>query len=316
MGAETVALSRLVVDVYAAGRGEFAWDALARRMARVSRARSLSILRGARPVARFGEPTPPDPEAARRLGYHVTSHASRAGSPTSWLLQRFAPAIDAGPSLAPLLTHVTRALDLKEREDRFGHLHRGLARTLADRMPVAVFEIEPDFRVRSLNGPARELAAAGDRIWLRRGILGFEAEGTRAQLRRRMVAGDVRHVTSIEATPGSGALALCLRKIESGAWWLLALDPARPPQPSLAELRRRYGLTDREGRLALEIVCGASIPATAQRLGVSQGTLRSQLKSIFRKTGSHSQSELVIRLCDDPAWLLESESESEEASRD
>jgi DNA-binding NarL/FixJ family response regulator len=311
--AETSGRDRLVADVYAAGRDELSWDELAARMRRSSGARALLLLRGGRVAGSVGLAAAelqriaalPDPQAAQAMGYCVDSHVGRGASDPVWLVQRFSAPAASNDSLSPVLSHVARVLALHDREVRFAPVQQTLARALADQMPVAVFEIDSELRVRSLNEPARRLSTNDDRVSIRHGVLGFSAEGTHAQLRRCMASGDSHHVTSTAGSDSDGGLALCLRRSESGGWWLLALDPSRPPQPSLAEFRRRYGLSERESRLALEIACGASIPAAALRLGVAEGTLRSQLKSVFRKTETRSQAELVIRLHDDPAWFLE-----------
>jgi DNA-binding NarL/FixJ family response regulator len=58
----------------------------------------------------------------------------------------------------------------------------------------------------------------------------------------------------------------------------------------------RYGLTAAETRLASMLMEGLALEQIATRLGVSRNTLRSQLRQIFRKTGTRRQAELVSRL--------------------
>ncbi|MBL8699688.1 MAG: helix-turn-helix transcriptional regulator [Alphaproteobacteria bacterium] len=67
------------------------------------------------------------------------------------------------------------------------------------------------------------------------------------------------------------------------------------PQDRLRDL---YGLTPAELRLAVRLVSGESISEIAGQLGLSVATLRSQLASLFRKTGTSRQSELMrLLLC-------------------
>jgi DNA-binding CsgD family transcriptional regulator len=61
-------------------------------------------------------------------------------------------------------------------------------------------------------------------------------------------------------------------------------------------LRDRFGFTRAEATFALEIMKGDGRQAAANRLGISLGTARSHLSSIFDKTGSRHQAELVL-LC-------------------
>ena len=54
-----------------------------------------------------------------------------------------------------------------------------------------------------------------------------------------------------------------------------------------------YGLTPAEIRLTSELCAGWSIGSIAAFHGVSAETLKSQLKSIFLKTGTHRQIDVV-----------------------
>lgn len=71
-------------------------------------------------------------------------------------------------------------------------------------------------------------------------------------------------------------------------------DDGGSPQTEI--LRRAFGLTDAESRLAARIATGATLESTADALGVSKETARSQLKQVFVKTDTHRQAELVALL--------------------
>jgi DNA-binding CsgD family transcriptional regulator/PAS domain-containing protein len=66
--------------------------------------------------------------------------------------------------------------------------------------------------------------------------------------------------------------------------------------PAETELRRAFGLSPAEARLAAQIAGGRTLPDIAQTEGMSRETLRSRLKSIFDKTGTSRQAELVLLL--------------------
>jgi DNA-binding CsgD family transcriptional regulator len=70
-------------------------------------------------------------------------------------------------------------------------------------------------------------------------------------------------------------------------------DPDAAPPRTARLLGDLYGLTPAESRLAFALLEGADLSATAVGLGVSRNTAQSQLASIFRKTGTSRQSELV-----------------------
>jgi DNA-binding CsgD family transcriptional regulator len=64
--------------------------------------------------------------------------------------------------------------------------------------------------------------------------------------------------------------------------------------PSL--LRKAFNLTPAEGRLAVLIALGNSPEQIAEQLGIARETARNQLRSVFAKTGTHRQGELVALL--------------------
>jgi DNA-binding CsgD family transcriptional regulator len=67
-------------------------------------------------------------------------------------------------------------------------------------------------------------------------------------------------------------------------------------------LQRRFDLTPAEARLVLCLITGKPLRPCARALGITYETLRGHLKSIFRKTNTHRQAELmmvVMRALDD-----------------
>lgn len=70
-------------------------------------------------------------------------------------------------------------------------------------------------------------------------------------------------------------------------------DPEIGRRRLAQNLHERFGLTTAEAGLAAEIVKGDGREAAARRRGISVATARSQLSSIFEKTGTHRQAELV-----------------------
>lgn len=81
---------------------------------------------------------------------------------------------------------------------------------------------------------------------------------------------------------GSGAVAV-----------LFITDPEKPQNPVDHLFGELYDLTDAEVRLINALLEGGGLTAAAECLGVSRNTAHSQLASIFQKTGTSSQTELV-----------------------
>jgi DNA-binding CsgD family transcriptional regulator len=78
---------------------------------------------------------------------------------------------------------------------------------------------------------------------------------------------------------------------------LLTLNALGPkPGPPAAILAKTFRLTPAEAKLACVIARGASPGIAARELKISRETARNQLKSVFAKTDTHRQSELVALL--------------------
>ena len=72
------------------------------------------------------------------------------------------------------------------------------------------------------------------------------------------------------------------------------MQQAPAPDPNL--VARAFDLTRAEARLAALVAAGTTPDGAARRLGVGRETVRSQLKAVFAKTGTHRQSELAALL--------------------
>lgn len=84
---------------------------------------------------------------------------------------------------------------------------------------------------------------------------------------------------------GGGRLALIV-----GSPWLLAGEDFTR---LIADL---YMLTPAERKLACKLVAGASLNEAADQLNLGRETVRSQLRSLFEKTGTNRQAQLVSLL--------------------
>ena len=70
-------------------------------------------------------------------------------------------------------------------------------------------------------------------------------------------------------------------------------DPERPVKTSSALMTLLFGFTEAECRLAGILITGCSLKDAAEQRQVTYETVRSQLKSIFGKTGVRRQTELI-----------------------
>ncbi len=87
------------------------------------------------------------------------------------------------------------------------------------------------------------------------------------------------------------------RNVFVGARALLVLgNLTPPPAPQPRALSQAFDLTPAEARVASLLAEGHSVNSIAQTLSVEPNTVRMQLKSIFAKTGTHRQGELIALL--------------------
>jgi DNA-binding CsgD family transcriptional regulator len=77
---------------------------------------------------------------------------------------------------------------------------------------------------------------------------------------------------------------------------VVLVDPDARKVPQTVILRGAFDLTEAEARVAELLSSGASLEDICKRQKIAKETGRNHLKSIFAKTGTHRQSELVVML--------------------
>lgn len=77
---------------------------------------------------------------------------------------------------------------------------------------------------------------------------------------------------------------------------LMILDPDAARTPGEPLLRQVFGLTSAEAAVARALCMGHDVEDIAQTRGVSVGTIRTQMKTMFGKTDTRRQAELVALL--------------------
>lgn len=88
----------------------------------------------------------------------------------------------------------------------------------------------------------------------------------------------------------------CPRGLQPGGIVVLIYDRASFRNQAMRHLCSRYGLTDTEARLVGHLIDGCSVRDAAVRMRVAYETARSYLKSVFRKTDTHRQIDLLQKV--------------------
>lgn len=183
--------------------------------------------------------------------------------------------------------------------------------TLADQSGNAILHLDRNLRVVAISAAAEQLLGKRDGLFLRDRRLVLPT-GIDTELRAAITAIIDRTAqarTALLCPRPSGRRAYRLRLLpagfDGGAGALLRIDdPDASPGPDWqVALRDAYGLSAMEADLASRLHADHSLDEIATQRGVTRETLRTQLKSLFHKTGVTRQSSLVRLLATFPAVL-------------
>lgn len=89
-----------------------------------------------------------------------------------------------------------------------------------------------------------------------------------------------------------------------GAAVLFVYDATGLPRTTSQLIERLFSLTSAEAELAVALCSGKTLEDAAVDRGTSVHTARSQLKSIFNKTGTHRQADVVGLVLSSPAFFV------------
>ena len=185
---------------------------------------------------------------------------------------------------------------------------------IVERQDCAAIVVDPSLRLRAVNDMAQQLLSAGDPLRVHQGQVSLAPKG--ATLRFAEIIHALTRSLPIDATPlvvrnENQTHLLSFAAIPVSASTLTGL--LTQPQPLVLVLVRKpeatpsiippadvlsevFMLTPAEIRLCNELAVGASLAEAAAGLGISVETARVRCKTIFQKTQTHRQIELVTLL--------------------
>lgn len=185
-----------------------------------------------------------------------------------------------------------------------------------DLFAIGVIFVDDEGRVLESNRAAVEVLRRRDGLSIRDdGRLGASLKGdeslpTLLRNARSSATRGQRHcaaVTVVSRQKADHPLHLCIAPLMGQSVpTLLAIfvfDHRKPRASASALFGRFYGLTPAESRLALELVHGKTLQQASTVLGISMHTARCHLKTIFSKTATNRQRELVKLLSSGLAML-------------
>lgn len=216
------------------------------------------------------------------------------------------------------------AQDERRLDEVYGHVRRvvSLRRSLAaergrrarlqdlvDQSGEAILHLDRNLRVTAISAASERLLEKRDGIFLhdRRLILPMSLETEVRAALAAVIDRTAQARTALLCPRPSGRRPYRLRLLPAGfdgaSGVLLRVDdPDASPGPDWQiALRDAYGLSAMEADLAARLHADHSLDEIAAQRGVTRETLRTQLKSLFHKTGVTRQSSLVKLLATFPA---------------
>ncbi|WP_306226708.1 helix-turn-helix transcriptional regulator [Bosea beijingensis] len=187
---------------------------------------------------------------------------------------------------------------------------------LVERGRCAAFIIDGDRRLREANRLAERLFASGHGVAVRHGrchLGDATADARFASALEALSRGEPTPISRIGFRTATGAWQLSLASLPvaqpPGGARLALLPPRRMVLVLVTDLGSRglsagnldalaggFGLTQSEIAFCKRLLLGETIAEAADKLGITQGTARTRLKTIFQKTGTSRQAELMLLL--------------------
>ncbi len=210
---------------------------------------------------------------------------------------------------ARLMPHLRRAARINRRM-RAARGERDLIGAALDRLADAVLVVDATGRIVRGNAAAHGMLDAAGPLRAQAGRLRAARDGDTTRL-RGLIA-DSAGPTAGADTDNGGTIFLAT---QGGARWAVLVAPLMPrvtmfdlsdrrlvlviassigtPKSVEHRLRQAFALTPAEARLAGRIIAGKRLEDIGAELGVSLATLRTQLKTVFEKTETRRQGELM-----------------------
>jgi DNA-binding CsgD family transcriptional regulator len=217
---------------------------------------------------------------------------------------------DDAALLGALMPHLDRALEVHRRLCG-AELMAAHAAAVFDRIPFGLILISDTGRILLANRAADDILRAADGLRVDRGELSAATPSITARLRAlfhaavRTSRGETQDSSTRMTLPrrsGRRPLSILVaplpvhRVVLTGNGAAAAVFVTHPDRMVVLDaqaIRGLFGLTAAESDLVRCLVAGFSVHQAAAHLGLREQTLRTRLKTVFQKTNTNRQAELV-----------------------
>jgi DNA-binding CsgD family transcriptional regulator len=227
--------------------------------------------------------------------FHSVEFTSQHGHPDK-------EKIDSFRQVAPAIGNAWRlAKRLANSAD-----HKGLSPWTPDHLPWSIFALSSNGTIVEMNTSAGEMLERADVLSLHDETLKAIDPGSSANLEIALQQGMAGKTSDLllardRGNPPLVAQILPVNPAKISAPQPISVlvyvwDPIRQNRKFGSTLARLYGFTLAESRLAEILANGTSLHSAADQLGISRNTAGNQLQKMFAKTGTHRQSEFLVRI--------------------
>ncbi|MCD2184584.1 helix-turn-helix transcriptional regulator [Rhizobium sp. GN54] len=204
---------------------------------------------------------------------------------------------------AHVFTRIAPHLKRVFRYYRSGEAHAAglaLGEGIGNAGRLGLIVVNDDLRVIRTSVAGERVLAGGDPVGLdAMGRVRFASPDLQAALQALLQHRHFGQATRIVDDPQTGVRLIRVGGDRAAAFFagttiaILVGDPQGNVRPHLQALAAAQGLSPAETRVFAGIVAGRSLTEIALASGTKRETVRTQLKSIFAKTGTASQSDIV-----------------------
>lgn len=178
-----------------------------------------------------------------------------------------------------------------------------LQRTLDD-LSLPLFILDGSQKIIEMTSRAQKLLAAGTHFISERGTLRAIVVDVQHRITRQLsllskTSYPRSRAVRLASTTGSkGSIAVLTRDtVRRGdgelRFVLSVIDSASSPRAALESAARVYDITPGETRLIAALLAEGSLDRAIDRVGITRNTARTQMASIFVKTGTRRQGEVI-----------------------
>jgi len=204
-----------------------------------------------------------------------------------------------------LTAHLVRAARLEQEIHRLG-VQSALSSAGVDDLQIGLVVTDARGQIFWNNHRAEDLFRSADSVLVRGTALSGTPDSVAAQLHglirdavRRSMCGRMRVQRGAGRAPLQVTVAPLPAASPLAAPWqeplalVILTDPDRQSASPARQLKALFGLTTAESRLAAALATGHTPAEFALNAGLSENTVKTQLRSVLAKTGTRGQAELA-----------------------